>query len=351
MLRYFRKNDPYLLLFIAAFLLITRVVLLIMGLDEAAIQNNSYLLGTALNENAGEVISNSISAGPLYVFFYGLLTLLFNNSVLVSVVVSTVLVFIQAVILNSTLQRNAAFEDNTYLPGILYAIILSSSQDFLYLSPALMANTFLLLATDKILIHLKFRGSEENILTTGFLLGLGALCYAPYSIFLIFAILIYVVYSGTLVRRYFLMAYGFVFSFLIFWIYYLAFEQGGAFIENYFAHLFQLNEIDGEIINKMLLVFGLPLLLSVLSGAQSFQGAGLTNHQILIQRMMLWMLIFALVILRLDNQLTLLSAETIAIPITFFTTQFLLTRGKRWVAEAVFLLLVISSIALLFSSL
>ena len=101
----------------------------------------------------------------------------------------------------------------------------------------------------------------------------------------------------------------------------------------------------------MLLVFGLPLLLSVLSGAQSFQGAGLTNHQILIQRMMLWMLIFALVILRLDNQLTLLSAETIAIPIAFFTAQFLLTRGKRWVAEVVFLLLVISSIALLFSSL
>ncbi|KYG81424.1 hypothetical protein MB14_12575 [Roseivirga ehrenbergii] len=320
-----------------------------MGLEESAILNSSYLLGTAFNENPGTVISNSISAGPLYTFFYGLITFLFNSSVVAPVVISTILVFIQAVIFNTTLQRNAAFEDNTYLPGILYAIILSSSQELLYLSPALMANTFLLLATDKILIHLKFRGSEENILTTGFLLGLSALCYTPYSIFLIFTILIYVVYSGTLVRRYFLMAYGFIFSFLVFWIYYLCFQQGAAFIGDYFSGLFRINELDGTVLNNILLIFGLPLFLTVLSGAQSFQGAGLTNHQILIQRMMLWMLIFALVTLRLDNQLTLLSAETIAIPMTFFTTQFLLTRGKRWVAEVVFLLLAISSITFLFT--
>lgn len=350
MLRYFRKNDPYLLLFIAAFLLITRVILLIIGLDEAAVVlNSSYLLGSALNENAGAIISNSISAGPLYVFFYGLLTFLFDNSALVSVVVSTILVFMQALIFNSTLQRNAAFEENTYLPGVLYAIILSSNQEFLYLSPALMANTFLLLATDKILVHLKYRGSEENILTTGFLLGLGALCYAPYFIFLVFTIVIYVVYSGTLVRRYFLMTYGFLFSFLIFWIYYLSFKQGSAFFVDYFSNLFQINEVDFSVINEMLLIFGLPLFLSILSGAQSFQGMGLTNHQLLIQRMMLWMLIFALMALRLDNQLTLSTAQTIAIPLTFFTTQFLLTRGKRWVAEVVFLILIASSITFLFA--
>ena len=322
--------------------------MLVMGMDEGDILNNSYLLGAALNENPGTVISNSISAGPLYVFFYGLLTFLFNSSVLVSVVVSTILVFIQALIFNSTLQRNAAFEENTYLPGILYALIMSSHQEFLNLSPALMANTFLLLATDKILVHLKFRGSEENILTTGFLLGLAALCYAPYFILLIFAIVIYVIYSGTLVRRYFLMAYGFVFSFLIFWIYYLYFGQGGVFLGDYFSDLFQINEVEGGVVNKMLLIFGLPLFLSVLSGAQSFQGAGLTNHQILIQRMMLWMLIFVLVILRLDNQMTLLTAQTMAIPLTFFSTQFLLSRGKRWVGEVVFLLLAISAITFLF---
>ncbi|WP_323755367.1 hypothetical protein [Roseivirga sp.] len=337
------------LLFIAAFLIITRVILLIMGIEESTILNDSYLLGSSLNENPGMIISNSISAGPLYVFFYGLLTFLFNSSVLVSVVVSTILVFIQALIFNSTLQRNAAFEENTYLPGILYALILSSNQEFLFLSPALMANTFLLLAMDKILVHLKFRGSEENILTTGFLLGLGALCYAPYFIFLIFAIIIYVIYSGTLVRRYFLMTYGFVFSFLIFWIYYLYSGQGGVFLGDYFSGLFQINEMDSGVINELLLIFGLPLFLSVLSGAQSFQGVGLINHQILIQRMMLWMLIFAFVIFRLDNQLTLLTAQTIIIPLTFFSTQFLLTRGKRWVAEIVFFLLVVSSITFLFT--
>ncbi|WP_452609226.1 hypothetical protein [Roseivirga echinicomitans] len=328
-------------------MLISRVVMLILGLDEATVLNSSYLLGTALNENVGAVISNSISAGPLYIFLYGLLTFLFNNSVLISVLTSTILVFVQAFIFNSTLIRNAAFDENTYLPGIIYAIIFSAHQEFLYLSPALLANTFLLLATDKILVHLKHRGSEENILTTGFLLGLGALCYAPYFIFLIFTIIIYVIYSGTLVRRYFLMTYGFIFSFLIFWIYYLFFGQGEVFFDVYFSHLFQFNEMDSDVINTLLLIFGLPLFLSVLSGAQNFQGAGLTNHQILIQRMMLWMLIFSLAILRLDSKMTLLAAQTMIIPLTFFSTQFLLTRRKRWVAEVLFLLLAGSSITFL----
>ena len=299
-------------------------------------------------EAPGLVVTNSLSAGPLFVFFSGLINFFFGESIIASVIITTVLVFLQALILNTVLQRNNSLTSNTYLPGILYVLIMSVNVNFLFLSPALFANTFLLLAVDKILTHLKYRGTEENILSSGFLLGLSGLSYTPYFMLLIFAIIIYMIYSSTLVRRYFLMTYGFIFSFLIFWVYYLAFQQGSVFLSEYFSQLWHINSVEAGIGNNMLLTMGLPMLLALLSGAKSFSGSGLTNHQILTQRMMLWLLIIGLVILRVDQNFGGASMLALVIPVTFFNTQFFITREKRWVAEVFLWIVFISALALMF---
>jgi len=336
-------------LFIAAFVVITRGVLLFIGVEVSELQAQTMALGATFIETPGQVITNSLSAGPLFIFFSGLINFVLGGSAIASVIITAVLVFLQALILNTVLQRNNSLIDNTYLPGILYVFILSLNADFLFLSPILLANTFLLLAIDKILTHLKYRGTEENILSTGFLLGLSALCYIPYFTLLVFAILIYIIYSSTLVRRYFLMTYGFIFSFSIFWIYYLAFGEGGVFIEGYFTQLWNYNTVETGELQQMLITMGLPALLTILSGAKSFSSGGLTNHQMLTQRMMLWLLIVGLVVLRLDQNFAGASMLGLVIPITFFTAQFFITREKKWVAELFFWIVFIGALALMFS--
>lgn len=348
MLRFFRKNDPFLLLFIAAFLVISRAVLLIVGVESPALLFNAEALGETFNVTPTDPLYSVNGAGPLFTFFYGLLTFLFDSTYTISAILAAILIFVQAFILNTTLQRNAAFQETNFLPGFLYVVLASASEEFIFLSPVLLATTFLLLALDKILTHLKYRGSEENILTTGFLIGLAALSYAPYFWLVPLVILIYIMYSSTLVRRYFLMTYGFIFSLLIFWIYYLLWKQGGTFVSGYFELAFSTHFAEPAILSKLALVFGLPILCSLLALAQGFQGLGFTNHQILTQRTMLWFLIFGFVMIWMSPSAQVVNAITIIIPLTFFTSQFLITRGKKWVGESIFLLLIVVALTIRF---
>ncbi|MFT6055037.1 MAG: hypothetical protein ACJAS3_001788 [Roseivirga sp.] len=346
MLKFFRKNDPFLLLFIAAFVVISRAAILIIGVDTVDIHIQALAFGKAFNLQPEILAFNNLSAGPLFSFFYGLLTLLVEDTFYVSLVLAAVLVFIQALIFNAIIQRNAAFQENNFLPGFLFALFTTAHVDFLFLSPVLIANTFLLLAMDKILTHLKYRGSEENILSTGFLIGLAALCYTSYFWLLLLCIIVYSFYSSTLVRRYFLMTYGFIFSFVLFWIYYLAMEEGQLFFNAYFGMAFDTTLLNIESLNEVMLVLGIPILCSLFSAAQGFQGLGFTNHQVLIQRTMLWIFVFSIFMFWLSPAFYELNAMTIIIPLTFFSSQFLITRNKSWVAESLFWLLVLTSISI-----
>lgn len=346
MLKFFRKNDPFLLLFIAAFLVVTRVVLLMIGIDETSLHIQSMAFGKSFNFQPEIFSFNTLSAGPLFSFFYGSLTFLFEDTFYVSFLLATALIFIQAMVFNIILQKNAAFEESNFLPGFLYVVFASAHVDFLFLSPVLVANTFLLLALDKIFIHLKFRGTEENILTTGFLIGLSALSYTSYFWLLLLCIIIYVFYSSTLVRRYLLMAYGFLFSFVLFWIFYLAMAEGQSFIVAYFSMALDSTLLNIESLNGIMLVFGIPALITLLSAAQGFQGLGLTNHQVLIQRTMLWIFVFSIAMFWFSPDSYELVSMTAIIPLTFFTSQFLITRKRNWVGEALFWLLIISAMSI-----
>jgi hypothetical protein len=345
-LRFFRKNDPFLLLFIAAFLVIIRTVMLIVGVESPSVLFNSEALGETFNVTPTAPLYSENGAGPLFVFFYGILTLLFDNTYIISSILAAILVFFQALIFNTTLQKNAAFQENNFLAGFLFVVFASASPGFLFLSPILLANTFLLLALDKVLTHLKYRGSEENILTTGFLIGLASLSFAPYFWLVPLVIIIYIMYSSTLVRRYFLMTYGFIFSLLLFWFYYLTAQQGGEFLVGYFELAFSTHLLEPEVLNHLALIFGLPMLFSILSAAQGFQGLGFTNHQILTQRTMLWALIFGLVMIWMTPSTDQVNGLPLIIPLTFFTSQFLITRSKKWVGEVLFLVLIIASLAI-----
>jgi hypothetical protein len=324
---------------------VSRIIILALGVNDIELNIQAISIGKSLNLNPANFTFNNLSAGPLFYFFYGLLTFLLEDPFYLSFGLASVLVFIQAFIFNVVLQKNAAFEENNFLPGFLYVVFATSQTDFLFLSPVLIANTFLLLALDKIFVHLKFRGSEENILTTGFLIGLAAFCYTSYFWLLLFAMIIYFLYSSTLVRRYFLMVYGFVFSFVLFWIFYLAFKEGLSFFVTYFDMVFDSTLLSLESLYGVIIVMGLPVLISLFSASQGFQGLGFTNHQVLIQRTMLWTFVFSIVMFWLSPTLYQLSAFTLVIPMTFFTSQFLITRTKKWVAESLFWLLIIGSLS------
>jgi len=293
LIRFFKLNDPYRLLAIFIFLLATRLAAVLLGNPFVFLQHESETLGQFINQG-GLIIEElgSTNAGPLYALFYGLITFISEDTLIFSAALSTVFVFLQAFLLNTILIRLAAFNENTYLPAIVYAILMSASPEFMTLGPEMISITFVLMGLNFLLTHLKYRGTEENIISTGFAFGLAALFAKSAFFFLPLTIIIYLLYSSTLNRRYFLAAFGFGLPFVMLWLYFFWNDSGADFWSGYMSQIVHM-EGKGLVLHQNLLAWAaVPMLLSLVAAAQHFTGVGMTNNQIQIQRTMLWLGLF-----------------------------------------------------------
>ena len=273
--------------------------------------------------------------------------LLFQKPEIPSVVLSGLLIILQAFSLNSILIRSKALPQNTYLPAACYILMANASPEFLFASPQMMAVTFVLIGINNMFFHLQYRGSEENILGTGFVFGLSILFHPPSAIFIVLLYGIYIVYSSTLNRRYILITFGLLLPFIMVWVYFLWQHEGVLFWSQMGNQIFTSTEGWLVSLNDLLLLFGFPLLVALVSASQTFTGIGLTNHQIVIQRTMLFLGFFAIVSMLLNDQISTNSLIYLVPSISFFLAQFLVTSEKKWLGELVFALLFLWSIGFL----
>lgn len=308
-------------------------------------------MGLAINNGAFFAGDLSTNAGPLYYYLYAVITFLTPDSAILSTVMAGALIMIQAFLLNAILIRSAALNDNTYLPAIIYAFLLSASPEFLFLSPELLSITFVLLGLNFLFTHLKYRGTEENIISTGFMFGIAALFAKPAFILLLFIFLVYLLYSSTLTRRYFLMAFGFFLPFIFAWIYFLWNDLGTEFWSNYFSDVLHFSSRQLIPRTNLLVWVGLPALLALITAAQNFTGIGMTNNQIQIQRSMLWLAIFGIVLYLISANGSFSELIWLMPVITYFITMFLNSVQKPWMGELFLHLLLWGSLYLLLTPL
>ncbi len=308
-------------------------------------------MGSTINQGAFFAENISTNAASLYYYLYAVLTFLAEETALISMLLAGALILIQAFLLNTILIRSAALNDNTYLPAIIYTFLISASPEFLFLSPELLAITFVLLGLNFLFTHLKYRGSEENIISTGFMFGLAALFAKPAFLFLLFCFLVYLLYSSTLTRRYFLMTFGFFLPFIFVWIYFLWNDQGTSFWSVYFSDLIHYSSRQLIPRTDLLIWVGLPGLLALITAAQNFTGIGMTNNQIQIQRSMLWLAIFGVILYMVSANGSFNELIWLLPVITYFITMFLNSVQKPWMGELFFQLLLWGSLYFLLTPL
>lgn len=276
----------------------------------------------------------TLHSGPLSnLLFAGLAGI---NSELLDATLCGLLVLLNAIQLNSIFIRNASFQDSSYLPAALYVILMSASADFYHLGPELIGSSFLLIALNYLFYHIKYRGTEENILGTGLTVGLAGLCYYPFLWFYLVIIIIYLQYSGTITRRYFLVTWGFVLPFLITWLIFFVFDQGTNFLNSLFSEAIN-NQVLGELLNNSLLVYGLALALSFIAAIQNFSGQGMTNHQILVQKSMSWVGFFGVIIFAIFSKERMATLAIVIPVMAYFNSKMLVNISKKTLAELAFI--------------
>jgi hypothetical protein len=99
--------------------------------------------------------------------------------------VSLMLVFTQALMINRFVNNIKLFPKITYVPGLLYIICASLFKEYLFFSPALIVNTFVVLIVIQMFSVYKKATCYREVFDIGFLIGVCALIYFPSMAFLL----------------------------------------------------------------------------------------------------------------------------------------------------------------------
>lgn len=98
---------------------------------------------------------------------------------------SSLLIFVQAIILNLITNHHNIFPKNSWLPALCYVLVFSLLEDFMTLSVVLILNFFILYILNKLLQLYKQTSAISSLFDIGFLIAISSLLY-PFSIWFIF---------------------------------------------------------------------------------------------------------------------------------------------------------------------
>ena len=256
----FKINDPYRLIAIVILAFAIKLPYMLGGCDYPEMYR-WLLIGEAVGSTT-MYLGVFDSMAPLASFVYWFIVLLFGKSTLALHVLGVGLLVVQAVIFNNLTIRNKVFEQNTYLPAFTYLIIASSHYSLSVFSPVQIGMTFILLAFGQLLSHVEFRAKrDEQIMSIGLLIGLASMFYLRLIIFLPIIIIILLVFTSTLSRRYIIITLSTLIPLFIAMAYYWIIQGSiGYFLVNFINPEFDLDfSVYADIISNYILLG--PLLL------------------------------------------------------------------------------------------
>ncbi len=329
MIQFFRINDPYRMIFVFLTLVIIRSAWMIWGLPISVPELKWLLVGQRLGD--GFVMYRDLydHTGPLAAGVYEMLDVIFGRSRWVHIVFSTLLITVQAGILNNMLLKNKAFEENTYIPAFLYVIVMSGIMDFFALSPQLMSLTFLLLALNHIFRRIDNVVSDELFVYSGLYLAIATCFYIPSGIFILIFLLGFILFSSAVARRLFLLLLNTFIVLAGIWIYFYWFRAGWDFVSDFFIVGFT-KPVTYYIGRLDLFISGGGLLLAGLIGLMTLFTIRVTNFQLKIQQMMVAFLLAAGIVTFLSVDLMTADLVFFVPPIAFFLTHYLLNLKRKY---------------------
>ncbi len=287
MLKFFKVNDPYLLAVIFLLLLAIRTVGLFVELPMLETQFKWLLLGERLGQGFRMYSETYDYTGPLAAYTYKLVDLIVGRSWMGHQVLGTLIVMIQAGILNIILLRNNAFKENNYFPAFFYILAASAIPDAYALSPQLMSLTFILLSMNNIFRRIDNEVQDELFLYAGLYLGIAMLFYLPAVVYFVILLSSLLLFSSPAARRLLLFFYGLVLPVLIAFCYFYWHGAHWAFVDSYLlrgifdTHSFNVGIVSLLISASIFLVLSFLTILSVLSRGKY------ANFQTKIQQVMI----------------------------------------------------------------
>ncbi len=339
MLRFFRINDPYRLLAILVLLVLFALPVWLSDWPLTPPELLHQVLGESIAAGHRMYVEVYDATAPFAAGIFGGTDWLFGRSLPARQVLTLLLLFFQAAFFVILLINNKAYNDNTYVPGLVFGLLCFLSYDFLSYSPELFGSTLLLLALNNLFREIEFRiQREETILSLGVYLGAASIFVFTYAIFLVGALMILVIYTRISLRKVLLIIFGFLLPHLILFLIYLRWDALRLLWENFY-----LPNLVGQrqlwvSWRSVLYLLALPAGYFVISLFMLTREARFTKYQSQLFQVMFWWLLIALVEIMVTKSFTPHSFITTVPSLTYFVSHYLLLIRRRWIAEMMFLL-------------
>ncbi|WP_234733629.1 hypothetical protein [Tellurirhabdus bombi] len=338
MLSFFRVNAISQLISLLALLVLIRLPFLLASPPLLMPELNWMLVGEQISQ--GQLLYRDIwdSISPLSAIIYWLMDVMFGRSQTAYYIAGTAVASFQIFYFNYIMNARDVYPDNTYIPGLLYALFLNMSFDCSTLSPMLLSTTFLLLAFGTLIKQMERHGATDDVFEVGFYISLATLCYLPSALFIIWAILSLLLYSGASFRQHSLSIFGFIFPILLTVLYYYLNDSLEDFNRNLLASVFRVRQYNLTDFQTLFASLFLPLAMGVLGFLTLFrQTTRYVNFQQRCQQiMMIWVLTGFLSIVLMPFLAPMMFIGFIP-ALSFFSAIYFQSFRKHWMAEMIFI--------------
>jgi hypothetical protein len=346
LLRFFRINDPYRLLGLFIILILLGMPFFIDPAPTTMQELKSFVLGEAIREGKLMYVQVFDSTAPWTAGTFGLINWLFGRSLFIQHALALVLIFFQASFFAVLLIQNKAYNDNTYVPALVFGLLCFFSFDLLSFSPELLASTVLLLALNNLFKEIEFRiQRDEIILNLGVYLGVATLLIFSYVVFLFATILILYLFTRLSVRKLFLLLFGFVLPHALLITLYYFWGETTSLWQNFYVPNLTFHGMMFITLKSTFALCALPFGYFVFSLLMLNREARFTKYQSqLFQVMFQWML-FCLVQVWVSREFTPHSLIVFIPSLAYFISHYLLLIRRKWIADTMLWVFLIGIVA------
>ena len=215
MLRFFKSSLPTQLLALVLLVLALRLPLLLAGLPLTAAELRALLVGERLHGGAMPYRDLYDGTAPLAAATFAALDAVLARPVWLYRMMALGLLFIQGLRLNLVFNRYDVHPERGYVAALTYLLVGSVSTDLDALSPLLLGTTFIVFALSALLPTSREGYDNRRLFRAGFLIGVGALCYLPLSLFVIVGLFAVVIFAANSFRSSLLLLCGFFFPYVL----------------------------------------------------------------------------------------------------------------------------------------
>jgi hypothetical protein len=340
LLSFFRVNARYQTIGLVIFFLLLRLPFFLGEVPLLTPELSWMLVGEQMSR--GFMLYRDVwdNVSPLSGLTYWLIDSLFGRAQWAYQFSALSVAVIQILYFNYVIYSGEVFPERNFIPGALYALFLNISFDLGTLSPMLMANTFLLFAFGSIVKMLVRREVTTQVFEMGLYIGIAALFYLPVSLFMMWAFLALLFYTGSTIRHHLLGAFGSLFPLMMVVLFFYLNNGVESLNRNLLTSVFQVKQYVLNDFSSLIASLLLPLGFGVMGFMRIFTTLRFVNYQTRIQQVMALWFIVAVFTIPLMEYLAPMQFIIFIPPASYFATHYFQSfKKKSWADELQFMLM------------